>query len=93
MSQDLADFKKEVKEDIQKVQTDVKQDIQSMKNDIPAMFDNAVNKLLAKMFKYVAIGLIIIIGAIALAFSRPLVLKGIDEVRTWIESVEVPNGK
>lgn len=78
MSQDLQSFKLEVKEDIQNI-----------KKDIPAMFDNAVNKLLAKMFKIVAIGVFIIVCVIILAFSRPVILKGIDEVRHWVETVEV----
>ena len=83
--QDITDFKKEVKEDIQ----GVKSDLASIKKDIPDMFDNAVNKLLAKMFKYVLGGILIILCVIALAFSRPLVLKGIDEVKHWVENVEV----
>ena len=83
--QDITDFKKEVKEDIQ----GVKSDLASIKKDIPDMFDNAVNKLLAKMFKYVLGGILIILCVIALAFSRPLVLKGIDGVRQWVENVEV----
>ena len=83
--QDITDFKKEVKEDIQ----GVKSDLASIKKDIPDMFDNAVNKLLAKMFKYVLWGIFAIICVIALAFSRPLVLKGIDEVKHWVENVEV----
>ena len=83
--QDITDFKKEVKEDIQ----GVKADIATIKKDIPDMFDNAVNKLLAKMFRYVLWGIFAIICVIALAFSRPLVLKGIDEVRNWVENVQV----
>lgn len=88
MTQDIASFKKEVKEDI----SAVKQDIASIKKDIPDMFDNAVNKLLAKMFKYFLIGFLVLAGVIVLALSRPVILKGIDEVRSWVESVEVPNG-
>ena len=85
MSQDLSEFKKEVKEDIQ----GVKEDLASIKKDIPDMFDNAVNKLLAKMFKGVAIAVAIFLGVVVLAFSRPVILKGIDEVRHWVENVEV----
>lgn len=92
VSQDLIEFKKEVKADIQEVRADMKKDIQSIKNDIPEMFDNAVNKLLAKMFKYVLIGALVVSGIIALAFTRPIILKGIDEIKIWVESVEVPNG-
>mgnify|MGYP003587166763 CR=1 FL=1 len=88
MTQDIASFKKEVKEDI----SAVKQDIASIKKDIPDMFDNAVNKLLAKMFKYVLIGVLVLAGVITLALSRPVILKGINAVYTWVESVEVPNG-
>ena len=25
-------------------------------------------------------------------FTRPIILKGIDEIKIWVESVEVPNG-
>ena len=83
--QDITDFKKEVKQDIQ----GVKSDLASIKKDIPDMFDNAVNKLLAKMFKYVLCGMLVIGCIIVLAFSRPVILKGIDEVRNWVEHVEV----
>lgn len=78
MSQDLQTFKQEVR-----------QDIQNIKKDIPDMFDNAVNKLLAKMFKIVAWGVLILVCVVVLAFSRPVILKGIDEVRNWVENVEV----
>lgn len=85
MSQDFLDLKQEVKNEI----ADVKKDIASVKKDIPDMFDNAINKLLAKMFKAVAIGVLIIVCVIILAFSRPVILKGIDEIRHWVETVEV----
>ena len=78
MSQDFIDFKNEVKEDIQ-----------SIKTEIPDMFNNAINKLLAKMFRAVAVGVFIIICVVVLAFSRPIILKGIDELRHWVETVEV----
>ena len=78
MSQDFIDFKNEVKEDIQ-----------SIKTEIPDMFNNAINKLLAKMFRAVAVGVFIIICVVILAFSRPIILKGIDELRHWVETVEV----
>ena len=78
MSQDFIDFKNEVKEDIQ-----------SRKTEIPDMFNNALNKLLAKMFRAVAVGVFIIICVVILAFSRPIILKGMDELRHWVETVEV----
>ena len=78
MSQDFIDFKNEVKEDIQ-----------SIKTEIPDMFNNAINKLLAKMFRAVAVGVFIVICVVILAFSRPIILKGMDELRHWVETVEV----
>lgn len=78
MSSDFIYFKKEVKEDIQ-----------SIKNEIPDMFNNAINKLMAKILKVVAGGVLIVICVIVLAFSRPVILKGIDEFRNWVETVEV----
>lgn len=85
MTQDIADFKKEVKEDIQ----GVKSDIATIKSDIPDMFDNAVNKLLAKMFKWMLGVVLVLVAVIILAFTRPVIIKGIDEVRHWVENVEV----
>ena len=85
VTQDIADFKKEVKEDIQSVKTD----IATIKTDIPCMFDNAVNKLLAKMFRRVLIAVLIFSGIIVFAFSRPIILNGIDEIKHFIETVEV----
>lgn len=89
MIQNLTNRMDTVSQDLQTFKNEVRQDIQNIKKDIPDMFDNAVNKLLAKMFKYVVIGVCVVIGIIALAFTRPMILKGIDEFRTWVETVEV----
>jgi len=78
MSQDFIDFKKEMKDDIQ-----------SIKNEIPDMFDNAINKLMARILKTVSIGVLIVICVVILAFSRPIILRGIDELRHCVETVEV----
>lgn len=89
MIQNLTNRMDTMSQDLQTFKAEVRQDIQNIKTDIPTMFDNAVNKLLAKMFKYVAIGVFIIVCVIALALSRPMILKGIDEVRQWVENVEI----
>lgn len=89
MIQNLTNRMDTMSQDLQTFKAEVRQDIQNIKTDIPTMFDNAVNKLLAKMFKYVAIGVFIIVCVIVLALSRPMILKGIDEVRQWVENVEV----
>jgi membrane protein insertase Oxa1/YidC/SpoIIIJ len=82
MSQDFTDFKAEVK-----------QDIQSIKTEIPAMFDSAVNKLLARILKW-ALGIIaltFLIGILTtvLAFNRTNLLKGLQELQHKIEQVEI----
>ena len=78
MSQEFIDFKKEVKDDIK-----------SIKEEIPEMFDSAVNKLLAKMLKYLLIAIGGLIVVIVLSFTRPLILKGIDNFKIWVETCEV----
>lgn len=89
MTQDLADFKKDVKNDIQMVKTDMSKEIQSVKDDIPKLFEASINKLLAKIAKYLLTGLFIILAVIALAFTRPLIVKGLNELTHWVETVEV----
>ena len=78
MSQEFVDFKKEVKDDIK-----------SIKEEIPEMFDNAVNKLLAKMFRYIVIGIFVVIAVVPFSFTKPIILNGIDNVKTWVEKYEV----
>lgn len=89
MIQNLTNRMDTVSQDLQKFKEEVRQDIQGIKDGIPSMFDNAVNKLLARMFRYVVVGVFIIVCVIALAFSRPLILKGIDELREWVATVQV----
>lgn len=82
MSQEFIDFKKEVK-----------QDIQSVKDDIPEMFNNAVNKLLAKIAKWLIIGIVSFILSIVLiiiiAFSRPYLVNGLEELKQKAQTMEV----
>ena len=89
MIQNLTDRMNTVSQDLQTFKAEVKQDIQGVKNDIPAMFDNAVNKLLAKMFKCALVGVLVLIAIIALAFTRPVIVKGLTELVQWVETVQV----
>ena len=89
MIQNLTNRMDAVSQDLQTFKAEVRQDIQNIKKEIPDMFDNAVNKLLARMFRYVVIGVLIIICAIILAMSRPTILKGIDGVKKWVQTVEI----
>ena len=89
MIQNLTDRMNTVSQDLQTFKAEVKQDIQGVKNDIPAMFDNAVNKLLAKMFKCALVGVLVLIAVIALAFTRPVIVKGLTELVQWVETYKV----
>ena len=89
MIQNLTDRMNTVSQDLQTFKAEVKQDIQGVKNDIPAMFDNAVNKLLAKMFKCALVGVLVLIAIIALAFTRPVIVKGLTELVQWVETYKV----
>lgn len=89
MIQNLTNRMDTVSQDLQKFKEEVRQDIQGIKDGIPDMFDSAVNKLLARMFRYVVVGVFIIICVVLLALSRPLILKGISEVYKWVETVQV----
>ena len=89
MIQNLTNRMDTVSQDLQKFKEEVRQDIQGIKDSIPDMFDSAVNKLLARMFRYVVAGVFIIICVVLLALSRPLILKGISEVYKWVETVQV----
>ena len=57
--------------------------------EIPEMFDNAVNKLLAKMLKYLVIAICGLFIVIILSFTKPLILKSIDNFKSWVETYEV----
>lgn len=76
------------------LRSDVKKEIQSIKDDIPEMFANAINDLMAKIFKTVLKVIATLIGFIilvcVLAFSRPYLVSAIDELKQKVEQAEVP---
>lgn len=82
MSQEFIDFKKEMKDEVQ-----------SIKTEIPAMFDNAVNKLLARILKWAigVIALVFLIGILTtvLAFNRNNIVKALQELQQKVEHMEV----
>lgn len=71
------------------LRADVKQDIQSIKDDIPAMFENAVNRLMARIAKWLLTGLGIILLVIIFAFSRPFLVSGLQELLERAQTTEV----
>ena len=82
MSQDFTEFKQEIKQEVRSIK-------EGMKEDIPKMFDDAISKLLAKMFKYLVIGILFVLFILGVSFTKPLILKGVDNFKSWVEMYEV----
>jgi len=72
---------------------EVKADIKSIKDEIPAMFENAINKLMARVLKWmlVSVGsfLGIILLIVLLAFSRPYIVNSLQELLDRTKTIEV----
>ena len=68
-------------------------DIASIKEEIPSLFKNAVNELMAKMFRYIVLGVVTVIGflilVVVLAFARPYIVDSLKELTTKMEQVEI----
>lgn len=75
------------------LKADVKKDIQSIKDEIPAMFETAVNKLMARILKWIVVGFLSFIGLclliVVVAFSRPYVAEGLKEIYERVQTMEV----
>ena len=89
MIQNLTTRMDTMSDDFKTLKAEVRQDIQGIRDDIPRLFENAVNKLLAKIAKWLLISMGILIAIILLAVTRPMLVKGIDELKNKIETVEV----
>lgn len=88
MGNDVEQLKKDMNKNIQDIREDVKTSIADIKTTIPTLFDNTINKLMARMFKWVLLGIGLILITIILLFTKPLILKGIDNVKTYVEQKE-----
>lgn len=78
----------------EELRQDVKQDIRSVKEAIPAMFEHSINALMARVAKWLIIGIVTIVVTIllivALALTRPMLIQSLEELKTHVQSVEVP---
>lgn len=74
-------------------QTEVKKDIQSIKDEIPAMFESSVNAMVARIAKWVLVGigsfLLIVIVVVVLAFTRPYIVHSLEELLNKAQTIEV----
>ena len=71
----------------------VASDIASIKEEIPSLFKNAVNELMAKMFRYIVLGVATVIGffilVVVLAFARPYIVDSLKELTIKVEQAEI----
>ena len=88
MGDEVEQLKKDVRQDIQNIRNDVNNSIADIKQTIPTLFDNAINKLFSRVFKWMMIGLGIILLLSIFLFTKPLILQGIDNIKTYVEKKE-----
>ena len=88
MGNEVEQLKKDVRQDIQDIRNDVNNSIADIKQTIPTLFDNAINKLFSRVFKWMIIGLGIILLLSIFLFTKPLILQGIDNIKTYVEKKE-----
>lgn len=83
-----------MEEKYEELRADVKKEVQSIKDAIPEMFTNAINDLMAKILKTTLKVIATLVGFIilvcVLAYSRPYLVKALDEIKQKVEQVEVP---
>lgn len=84
ISRGLAGRMDSMEEKFETLQLKVTTDVQSIKNDIPALFDAAVNRLLAQILKWLLGGLgillVLVFLIVGLAFLRPTITQGLQEL-------------
>jgi len=77
----------------QELRTEVRQDIQSIKDEIPAMFEASINALMARIAKWLLIGILSFVGIIilivAVAITRPMIVAGLKELTEKAQTIEV----
>lgn len=88
MGNEVEQLKKDVRQDIQNIRNDVNNSIADIKQTIPTLFDNAINKLFSRVFKWMMVGLGIILLLSIFLFTKPLILQGIDNIKTYVEKKE-----
>jgi len=78
-----------IKEDLSAFKDEVRTDIQSIEAKIPAMFEAAINKLLARIAKWMLICIGALLLASIVAWNRPQIVSFLKEITTKAEQVEI----
>jgi Flp pilus assembly protein TadB len=93
MIQNLSTRMDSMEQKFDELKKEVKTDIASIKEEIPSLFKSAVNELMARVFKYIMLGLLSIIAlvvlAIVLAFTRPYIVESLKELTQKVEQFDV----
>ena len=70
---------------------DMRKGINDIRDEIPQLFQNAVNELLARLMKLIAVGFLGLIAlgflTIVLAFSRPYIVQGLQELTKTFQTL------
>ena len=93
MIQNLSTRMDSMEQKFDELKKEVKTDIASIKEEIPSLFKNAVNDLMARMFRYIVLGVATVIGflilVVVLAFTRPYIVDSLKELTTKVEQAEI----
>lgn len=89
MKADFKELREDVKADIQDIKTDMRTEIQAIKTEIPSLFDNAVNKLLARVGKWFLIGMLIMFASLTLAWNKQFILAFLQDIEEKVQKTEV----
>ena len=77
-----------LKEEVSQLKTDVRADVNSVKEDIPKLFENSINKLMARIAKYFIWGIVIAVITLVMAWTRPYMICFLKEMIQKVETYE-----
>jgi flagellar biosynthesis/type III secretory pathway M-ring protein FliF/YscJ len=72
---------------------ELKTEVNKKIDGIPEMLENALNKLLARVAKWLIIGILLILISIVIAFARPGVSKALGELKMRVDTYQIEKGK
>lgn len=79
----------ELKQDVKKEVASINDKVEDIKATIPTMFKNAVNEMMARVVKYIALLIVGIMLIIALSVTRPILVQALQELTKKVEQAEI----
>lgn len=89
MTSEFGEFKKEMSSKIGDINTSVNTRLNQIEKSIPTLFETSVNALLAKIAKWLLISIGVILVAIIIAVTRPVIVKALDELKQTVENTQI----